>query len=60
MGTMAGSTGHGTTGWPALLANADRGKLQLLNVDGATLKSLTTACEDHVADILGLANGIEA
>ncbi|MET9290316.1 hypothetical protein, partial [Nocardia beijingensis] len=43
-----------------MLKNAQQGDLQLVNVDGATLKKLTTGCEDLVVDTMGLIKAIEA
>ncbi|MGC4994862.1 hypothetical protein, partial [Nocardia salmonicida] len=57
--TMAGATGSDQTGWAGLLKNAEQGNLQLINVDGATLKKLTTGCENLVIDTMGLIKAIE-
>ncbi|MET7774172.1 hypothetical protein, partial [Nocardia sp. NPDC005366] len=54
-----GATGSDLTDWPDLLKSSRNGKLELLGVDGASLKSLTDSCESLVGDILGLIKAID-
>ena len=54
-----GATGSDLTAWPDLLKSAQGGNLKLVKVDSAALKVLTDACENLVADILGLIKALE-